>query len=126
MPANGDGADAEQRCHVLGRQPFELVHHHNGAATRGQDVERAPDRSVRDERTLLIRLSNRGSSDVIVMALADRRLAPLIAADVDEDTDKPRLLVCVPNRDRRRRSGRLEKTRSRASSAVGARRRARR
>jgi hypothetical protein len=99
VPADRERADSKQRGNRRSREPVELVHHDNGSTPWRQRVERMPHAGPGDQDGLLIRVRGGGVHQVTPAALPHSRLAPLIAADVDQYADEPRLFACGAGRD---------------------------
>ena len=94
MPAHGDDVDAEARGNGRAAQALDFVHDDDGAAPWMQHVERGPDRPLGDEGRFDRRGVRRGlGPERGGVACPDRRLAPLIPADVDQHPDEPGFLA---------------------------------
>src|SRR5262245_57493637 len=107
MPADGNGGDPEEPRNRGNPEPFELVHDDDRAAPWCQAVEGPPDSGPCDPRGLLVDRAAR--VELLVEPPANGALAPLIAADVDENADEPRLFPGRATRYRRQRAGGPEK-----------------
>ena len=109
MPANGDGADAEQHRDVLDVQVLELVQDDDRPAARSQRVERTPDGVTCHKRRLVAARGRGGPVPRVVVVPPNRVPSPLVASNVDENPDEPRLLVRQAARNGQRCAGDLEK-----------------
>ena len=92
MPANGDGAHAEQFRDRRNGGAFDFVEDQDRAPARRQRIERPPDRRARDQFGFDAAAIDRRRR-VRGRPPAHRLLAPSIAADIDQDPDQPRFLV---------------------------------
>jgi hypothetical protein len=93
MPSDRDGIDAKQGCDCCHGLPLEFVHDEDGSPTRGQVVERPPDRCPDHKRLFWIGLLDCGMAHVDREIGADRFLTPCVSSDVDKHPNQPRLFV---------------------------------
>ena len=108
MPSDGDCADVQEGRDRRRLEFLELVHHDDRPPPGREVVECFPDDRVDDERAFGMIVLCDGGFQCAVVALADFLSAPLIAADVYQDADEPRLFIRHSEWNGVGRSGSLE------------------
>jgi len=93
MPPDCDGVNAKEGRDGSHRQSLEFVHHDDSSATRRQVVERPPHRRPDQKCPFWVVVLDRRVTQVELVTLADRLLAPLISSNVDEYADQPCLFI---------------------------------
>lgn len=91
MPSHGDGRDAEQGSDVGNAEPLEFVQHEDRPPARGEVVECLPYRDLQQVGRL--RVPRWLGPDVRRASTLHGRAPPLIASQVHQDPDEPRLLL---------------------------------
>jgi hypothetical protein len=93
VPTNGDSVDAEERRDGGHGQTLEFVHHDDSSTSGWQVVECPPHRTSDEKRLFRVVVLDRRVTQLELMPLADRFLAPLISPSVDEYADQPGLFI---------------------------------
>jgi hypothetical protein len=93
MPSDGDGADAKERGDGVHREPLDFIHDDDSSATWRQVVECPPHRRPDQKGPFRVIVRDGRLTQVELMALADRFLAPLISSNVNEYADQPCFLI---------------------------------
>lgn len=93
MPPDSNGVDAKERRDRGHRESLEFEHHDDSSATWRQVVERPPHRRPDQKRPFRVIVLDCRVTQLALVALADRFLAPLISSNVNEYADQPRLFI---------------------------------
>lgn len=109
VPANGDGADVEKRGDRRGLEPLDLAQNEDRATTGREMVERRPHGRLNYQRAFRVLPFSIRMTDVGAVTFPDSVTTPLVATNVDEYSDEPRLFPGQSTRHRRWRSRGPEK-----------------
>ena len=93
VPTDGYRVDAEERRDGGHGQTLEFVHHDDSSASRWQVVECPPHHGPDQKRPFRVIMLSCRVTQLELMALADRFLAPLISSNVDEHANQSRLFI---------------------------------